>query len=406
MAKEYLWTKELKCHGVEKSIKILNQDILSFQGEMDLLVCSAYKDHYGAYPGTLIGNLYEKKQISVEEAAEEPEVDYRKQKNFWISKELDGEIRRVGCIELLDISYRDHPEDGHMEILKNSFSSLYEMLEHMDIFNIPMQRVVLPVLGTGNQGIEACYVIPPLVTQCIRALKNFSQLKEIILCEKDEIKAEELVKGLRKVEQEMESVPDLFISYCSAQRECADSIRRMLEKNGVEVWMAPYSIPTGSSYQAEIPAALSKIPYVLLILSEEAEKSRWVQKEVGCTIGARHTLLPYKDKSYEHSKQFAFLLDGEQIYEADETLTSDERYELVVQYLLERIGKEKQKAAEVPLAKKSVKCKRAANGVTSNKGKELNYNKLGVWGIGILILLQLVTIISILVTGFSGRDKN
>lgn len=394
-----LWTKEVKSHGIEKSIKVLNSDILDVKGNVDLLVCSAYKGHYGAYQGTLIGNLKEKKQISVEKEAETPVCDCREQSNFWISKELDGDIRRIGCIELLDISYREHPEDGQMEILKNSFSNFYEMLEKMEIYNLPMQKVVLPVLGTGNQRLEAGYVIPPLLEQCVRALQKFPKLKEIILCERNEVKAVELVKGLRKAEEMMENVPNLFISYCSAQRECADSIRNLLEEKGIACWMAPYSIPTGSSYQAEIPAALSKISNVLLILSEEAEKSRWVQKEVGSTIGARHTLIPYKNASYEHSQQFTFLLDGEQIYEADESLPEAERYVGLVNYLLERLGVEKKQKSETQQILEKLQVEQKGKRKTilkhsvSKRCEKIDWPKLSALGIGILILLQLVTLI-------------
>lgn len=45
-----------------------------------MLVCSAFKGKYGAFSGTLIGNLYEE-GISVEELAEHPEIDGRKWRN-------------------------------------------------------------------------------------------------------------------------------------------------------------------------------------------------------------------------------------------------------------------------------------------------------------------------------------
>ena len=70
-----------------------------------------------------------------------------------------------------------------------------------------------------------------------------------------------------------------------AMRFAADKVAEagnkevMLTERGVKCWMAPYSIPTGSSYQTEIPSALSNTPNVLLVLSKEAETSRWVQKE-------------------------------------------------------------------------------------------------------------------------------
>lgn len=84
---------------------------------------------------------------------------------------------------------------------------------------------------------------------------------------------------------------DVFISYCSAQREYADCLRKMLTERGVKCWMAPYSIPTGSSYQTEIPSALSNTPNVLLVLSKEAETSRWVQKEWCKKNGAKRVIL-------------------------------------------------------------------------------------------------------------------
>lgn len=94
-----------------------------------------------------------------------------------------------------------------------------------------------------------------------------------------------ILKRLKKLVSMLESTDninqnsDVFISYCSAQREYADCLRKMLTERGVKCWMAPYSIPTGSSYQTEIPSALSNTPNVLLVLSKEAETSRWVQKE-------------------------------------------------------------------------------------------------------------------------------
>ena len=103
--------------------------------------------------------------------------------------------------------------------------------------------------------------------------------------------------------------------------------------------MAPESIPTGSSYQAEIPAALNQIPVVLLILSPEAERSRWVQKEIGCTIGARHTLIPFKQEPYTHTEQFNFLLDGEQIFEAYK-YPAPEGYEKLIQLLQQKLNVE------------------------------------------------------------------
>ena len=154
--------------------------------------------------------------------------------------------------------------------------------------------------------------------------------------------------------------------------------------------MAPYSIPAGSSYQAEIPAALSNTQNVLLVLSEEAETSRWVQKEVGCAIGARHKLIPIRSYMYESSPQFSFLLDGEQIYDVDVSLDMESNCAQVADYLIKIIkpvGSGKQCGSD-----------KKTNETISNKkskGKQAQISiKDGILvGIGITIIIELWTII-------------
>lgn len=240
----------------------------------DLLVCSSFKGDYAAFPGTLIGNL-SKEGISVEREAEHAEIDCRKLKNYWVSQPLNNKFGRLGCIELLDLNNRT---DEQVKTLCKLFSTFYDMLVNMEQLGISPSKVILPVLGSGNQNIELCYIIPPLINQCMRALAEIECLEKITFCDYDIEKVKKLVSMLESTDN-INQNSDVFISYCSAQREYADCLRKMLTERGVKCWMAPYSIPTGSSYQTEIPSALSNTPNVLLVLSKEAETSRWVQKE-------------------------------------------------------------------------------------------------------------------------------
>lgn len=50
----------------------------------------------------------------------------------------------------------------------------------------------------------------------------------------------------------------IFISYSSRDYNTAETIRKVLENNGIECWMAPESIPMGSDYAREIPDAIEK----------------------------------------------------------------------------------------------------------------------------------------------------
>lgn len=338
-----LGKKRIRVKGETKHIVICNRDILDMEERADVLVCSAFKKHYGAYPSTLIGELQRVRKISVEEEACCPEIDRRDEKNYWVSRELSNEIiKRIACIEILDApanGQKNLNDMSDLRLLSEIFGRLYELLADMVAEGIPVERVALPILGSGNQGIEVCYIIPPLLEQCICALKEISQLKEIVFYERDSAKAKELVAGIKRIDEMEAEAADVFISYCSAQRQVADKIRSRLQRNNISCWMAPYSIPPGSSYQKEIPNALGTIQHVLLILSEEAEQSRWVQKEVGCTIGARHTLIPYQKEFYQHSPHFSFLLDGEQIFEANTSLSEAEQLEELVRYLETKINR-------------------------------------------------------------------
>ena len=130
----------------------------------DLLVCSAFKGDYAAFPGTLIGNL-SKEGISVESEAEHAEIDCRKLKNYWVSQPLNNKFGRLGCIELLNLNNRT---DEQVKTLCKLFSTFYDMLVNMEQLGIAPSKVILPVLGSGNQNIELCYIIPPLKNHILR----------------------------------------------------------------------------------------------------------------------------------------------------------------------------------------------------------------------------------------------
>lgn len=331
------WSREINIDGIIKRIEVRCYDITKVDETYDLLVCSVFKRAYSPFDGTLIKSLYDNKNISVGKEAESPLIDYRDKCNYWVSKETGSNFKRIACIELLDSSNK---ESENIKELCMSFATLYNMLDELDRQGIAPDDVILPVLGSGNQQIELCYIVPPLITQCIKALQNIKALKTITFCDKSSDKTDELIHMIDSVWKKKNEGNRLFISYCSAQRDYADALLKQLTQRKIKCWMAPYSIPAGSSYQAEIPAALSNVDNVVVILSEEAEKSRWVQKEVGCTIGARHRLIPVRMKMYDISSQFGFLLDGEQILDAKENISDEQKCIEAADYIASLIKKD------------------------------------------------------------------
>lgn len=298
--------------GKTKTIQILCGDICQATEEYDLVVCSAFKNNYWPTPRTLIGALWEECGISVADLAKSPVLDL-KSMGCWLSGEIPAKFHRVACVEILDLSERRTSLAQSANLLAGVFSSLRFILEQAQFRGITIRSVISPVLGAGSQGIELGYIAGPLIRQCMQALQTIDSLECFTFCERRMEKAEELAAGLKKaVDSDLR--PDVFISYSSRQSELACQMRESFLKKDLHCWMAPESIPAGSSYLSEIPLALSKTPLVVLLLTPDAENSRWVQKEIGTAVGSDCILLPYQPFPYTVGTTFRFALDGEQIF--------------------------------------------------------------------------------------------
>lgn len=101
---------------------------------------------------------------------------------------------------------------------------------------------------------------------------------------------------------------DVFISYSSLDYEEAQIIRGVLETNGISCWMAPESIPIGSDYTKEIPAAITGCRIFLLILSDNAQRSKWVPLELDRAYNSGKIILPFVIKNCALTDDFNFML--------------------------------------------------------------------------------------------------
>ncbi|MBR6951104.1 MAG: leucine-rich repeat domain-containing protein [Oscillospiraceae bacterium] len=111
---------------------------------------------------------------------------------------------------------------------------------------------------------------------------------------------------------------DVFISYKAEEFDEADRVRNELEENGLSCWMAPMSIPGGSSYAVEIPQAIREAKVFVLILSEKTQTSRWVPRELDQAINEGKTILPFMLENCPLRDEFSFYLSNVQRYAAYE----------------------------------------------------------------------------------------
>ena len=109
---------------------------------------------------------------------------------------------------------------------------------------------------------------------------------------------------------------EIFISYSSVDFPQADTVRSVLEKNGLSCWMAPRDIPGGSNYTKEIPIAIRNCKVFVLILSQRAQSSHWVLKELDSAVNCGKVILPFMLEDCALNDEFNFLLTGAQRYSA------------------------------------------------------------------------------------------
>ena len=108
----------------------------------------------------------------------------------------------------------------------------------------------------------------------------------------------------------------VFISYSSKDYAQAQAVRHVLEQNGITCWMAPADIPGGSNYTKEIPIAIRGCQAFVLMLSDNAQKSHWVLKELDSAVNEGKIILPFQLEDVPLSDEFNFLLTGAQRYDA------------------------------------------------------------------------------------------
>lgn len=302
--------------GEKKSFRIMSGSITELEGDFDVVVCSAFHGNYYPLRHTLIGSLYRDCYVSVDHLAENPAIRLPKN-GCWLSEKTESQFHRVACVEITALGEEWSDRVISDSLLKKSFSSLRMLLEQAELFDIPISRVVLPILGAGAQMLSVDEVAGPLVKQLFCALETVDTLREVTVCEYSRDKALLLTELVKKIiEGEKKTSPDVFISYSSKQFEEALTIRNALSDVGVSCWMAPDSIPGGSQYWQEIPIALANTKTLVLLLTPDAESSKWVPKEVNTAIENRSVIIPFQPFEYINGAAFRFILSDIQIIRA------------------------------------------------------------------------------------------
>jgi hypothetical protein len=72
---------------------------------------------------------------------------------------------------------------------------------------------------------------------------------------------------------------DVFISYQSSDKECADRVCEALERQNISCWIAPRDIPIGAEWAAAIVEGLQRCHCFVVILSSHSTNARQISRE-------------------------------------------------------------------------------------------------------------------------------
>ncbi len=92
----------------------------------------------------------------------------------------------------------------------------------------------------------------------------------------------------------MDAQHDVFISYATPDKATADTICHFLEAEGVRCWIAPRDIPAGGDWPEHIPAAIDASRLMVLVFSDSANASDFVQREVTLAANSKLPLIPFR----------------------------------------------------------------------------------------------------------------
>lgn len=125
----------------------------------------------------------------------------------------------------------------------------------------------------------------------------------------------------------------VFISYSTKNQSYADAMRELLRDYGVRTWMAPGDIPAGSKYAQVISRAVKDCSCLVLILSEEAQNSVWVAKEVERAVNYRKPIIPVQIEDVILNDEFELYISTDQVVAVQKI----DRYSKEIQGLISSI---------------------------------------------------------------------
>ena len=87
---------------------------------------------------------------------------------------------------------------------------------------------------------------------------------------------------------------DVFISYCSEDKDVADAVCAGLEADKIRCWIAPRDVPPGENWGGSIIHAITESKIMVVIFSSHTNRSRHVVNEIERAVSHEVTIIPFR----------------------------------------------------------------------------------------------------------------
>ena len=101
---------------------------------------------------------------------------------------------------------------------------------------------------------------------------------------------------------------DVFLSYSSLDKLAADAVCHGLEAKGIRCWIAPRDQIAGRPYGEQITSAIQSAQVMVLVFSDNVNKSHAVHNEVDLAAAANVTIVPFRLSGVDFNPELQFYL--------------------------------------------------------------------------------------------------
>ena len=105
---------------------------------------------------------------------------------------------------------------------------------------------------------------------------------------------------------------EVFISYASEDEVVANQVRDALETAGIACWIAPRDILAGQSWASSIVGALEECRILLVLISNSANRSRQMAREVELADAKKRRILPVRLEDVVPQKDLEYFTSNRQ----------------------------------------------------------------------------------------------